>query len=128
SSVPSGRDAGTLHFIGKSQRLRRCRPENLSGRGQALPLVEIDLETARGLGGGLDIDVDPADLALVGGLDLDFPLARLVMGLDAVAAKTLLAPADDVDRDRVLQPPEIGRASCRERGEDSVGGRGSKKK
>src|ERR1700752_1408657 len=51
---------------------------------------------------GFDAEVDAPDLAPVGRLHLDLPFPDLVVGLEAVAAETLLAAADDLDRNRVL--------------------------
>src|SRR5258708_37649982 len=52
--------------------------------------------------------VHATDLASVGGCNLDFPLAWLVVRLDPVAAEALRAPAEDLDGNRVLQRPAAG--------------------
>ena len=69
------------------------------------PLLHTRLQHARPLGHALDHEVDPSDLAPVGGFYLDLPVARLIVRLEPVAAKALLAPADDIDGDAVLQLP-----------------------
>src|SRR5262245_20598052 len=71
--------------------------------------VELGDEGSLGVRGGFQLEVDAADLARVGGLDLHLPVARLVARLHAVAAEALLAAAEDLDRDGVLQDPAARR-------------------
>src|SRR6267378_338094 len=51
------------------------------------------------------MEIHAADFASVGGFDLYFPLARLVVRLEAVAAKSFRSPAEDLDGNRILQRP-----------------------
>src|SRR5690348_11735198 len=88
-----------------SRRSPRRTEFHLERQSRAERLLEVHLERARPFGACLEGEVHPADLAAVGGFHLDLPFSRLVVGLEAVSAKALGAPADDLDGDRVLQEP-----------------------
>src|SRR5207237_4303528 len=104
SSSPRARSPRRWCGATLPRRAPRARPQKCSS---TLRLLDVDRERARRNGGELEAEVDPADLAPVGGLDLHFPVAGLVFRLEAVAAEAFGGAAGDLGLNRVVRLPAV---------------------